>query len=245
MAGMAYRGAFFLQVFGMMLNNLMLLFFWKLIFLSFPTLNGWNLEAVVILYSIAAVGFGASVVIFGNAPRLARLIRSGALDYYLALPADPLVHLLVSRMSLAGWGDLFFGLLLYLLAAPSAWRNLPLFILLAGLVSLIFASFSVLAGSLAFWLGDAEQLATQLRMALLNFGLYPIDIFSGGVRVLLYTIIPAAFIGSLPAKLLTDFDFGQLALLIFVTLLIMGAARWLFFRGLRRYESGNLVMVRG
>ncbi|MCD4738631.1 MAG: ABC-2 family transporter protein [Anaerolineae bacterium] len=245
MAGMAYRGAFFLQIFGMMINNLMLLFFWNMMFLSFPTLNGWELQDIIVLYSIVAVGFGISVVIFGNASRLAPLITSGELDYYLALPADPLVHLLVSRMSLSGWGDFLFGLLLYLFVLPSAWRNLPLFLLLSLLAGLISTAFAVLTGSLAFWLGESEQLAAQLRMALLNFSLYPVDIFSGGVRLLLYTIIPAAFVGSVPAKLLTDFDIWWLAGLILVTALMGGLASWVFRLGLRRYESGNLVIVRG
>jgi ABC-2 type transport system permease protein len=245
MAAMAYRGAFFLQVFGMILNDAMLLFFWWMLFNRIPTLRGWELKEVMMLYGIVAFGFGFGNVVFGNSFLVARVISSGNLDYYLALPADPLVHTLVSRMSFSAWGDIVFGLGVYLVAGPGGWLQLPLFLVLGLMAGLILVAFSVLVGSLAFWTGSADNLASQAINALLTFGLYPMDIFPGGVRVLLYTLIPAAFVGSMPAKLLSDFSWGRLGILVAATSGILLAARFVFSLGLRRYESGNLVTVRG
>ena len=245
MSAMAYRGAFFLQVFGMILNNSMLLFFWWVLFSQLPTLRGWDLNQVMTLYGILAFGFGLANVVCGNAFLVARAIVRGDLDYYLALPADPLVHLLVSRMSLSAWGDMIFGLALYLIASPDRWRSLPLFLLLGGLVGLIFVAFSVLVSSLAFWIGNADSLAGQAINALLSFGLYPVEIFPGTVQWILYTLIPAAFVGSMPAGLLSAFSWERLALLVAFTAGLMLAASLVFRWGLRRYESGNLVIVRG
>jgi ABC-2 type transport system permease protein len=228
MSAMAYRGAFLLQVVGMILNNSMLLFFW------------W-----MVLYALVAFGSGAANIVCGNAFLVARTIVRGELDYYLALPADPLVHLLVSRMSLSAWGDLLFGLGVFLIADPAWIRHLPLFLLLGLLAGLVFVAFSVLVGSLAFWVGNADNLAAQAINALITFGIYPIEIFPSAVQWLLYTLIPAAFIGSMPAALLTEFDAGQMALLVAVTAGLVLLARVVFQWGLRRYESGNLVIVRG
>ncbi len=72
-----------------------------------------------------------------------------------------------------------------------------------------------------------------------------VEFFPGVVRVLLYTLIPAAFVGSIPAGLLSDFDWVRLAALVAFTAGIALAAWWVFRWGLRRYESGNLVTVRG
>jgi ABC-2 type transport system permease protein len=245
MSAMAYRGAFLLQVFGMVLNDVMLLFFWWLLFTRLPTLRGWTFTQVVTLYGIVAFGFGAATVVCGNAFLVARIIVRGDLDYYLALPAEPLVHLLVSRMSLPSWGDLVFGLLVFLIAAPGRWSSLPLFLLLGLLVGLIFVAFSVLVGSLAFWVGNADNLASQAINAMLTFSLYPVEIFPGAVQWLLYTLIPAALVGSLPAGLLSDFSWHRLGILVAFTAGIVLAARTVFRWGLRRYESGNLVTVRG
>ncbi len=245
MVGMAYRKAFFLQVFGMMLNNFMLLFFWSLLFRQFPTLNGWEMQGVILIYAVVALGYGIAHTVFGNSGQLARIVATGDLDYYLALPADPLVHLLVSRMSLPALGDLFFALLLYLIGVPHALLRLPLFLLLGGLTALLFVAFDVLVGSLVFWMGQAENLALQLRNALLTFALYPVDIFPGIVRLFLYTLIPAALIGSVPAKLVLDFDPLHLLGLLIVVAGALLLARRVFALGLRRYESGNLVTTRG
>jgi len=245
MASMAYRGAFFLQVFGMALNNLMLLFFWSVLFARFPTLNGWTMRDVIALYGIVAAGFGVAMVVCGNAGQIARIIVGGDLDYYLALPADPLVHVLVSRTALPAWGDLLFGIAIYVIAMPERWATLPLFFLLGLLSGLIFVAFSVIVGSIAFWIGQAQDLAMQLRNALLTFGLYPIDIFPGAVRILLYTLIPAAFVGSVPAKLLADFRWAWLLGMVACAGGFTLIARLIFHQGLRRYESGNLVRSRG
>ena len=75
-------------------------------------------------------------------------------------------------------------------------------------------------------------------------GLYPVETFPGVVRLLLYTLIPAAFVGSVPAGLLNEFDWRRLAVLVAFTAGIVLTARWVFSWGLRRYESGNLVTVR-
>jgi ABC-2 type transport system permease protein len=245
MSAMAYRGAFLLQVFGMALNNTMLLFFWWVLFSQLPTLRGWTMNQVMTLYAVVAFGFGLANVVCGNAFLVARLIVRGDLDYYLALPADPLVHLLVSRMSVSAWGDAAFGLVVYLLAAPNPWTNLPLFLLLGVLAGLVFVAFGVLVGSLAFWVGNADNLAAQAVNALSTFGIYPIEIFPSAVQWLLYTLIPAAFVGSMPAALLTEFDWGRLGVLLAVAGGSTLAARLVFQWGLRRYESGNLVIVRG
>jgi len=245
MSAMAYRGAFILQAVGMLLNDAMLLFFWWVLFNRLPNLRGWDLAGVMTIYGIVAFGFGIGTVVCGNAFLVARIIASGNLDYYLALPADPLVHLLVSRMSLSSWGDTLFGLIVFLIAAPGRWMNLPLFLVLGLITGLILVAFSVLVGSLAFWMGNADNLAAQAINAIITFSLYPIEIFPGVVRVLLYTLIPAAFVGSIPAALLQDFDWRRLATLVAVAVGITLAARWVFRWGLRRYESGNLVTVRG
>jgi ABC-2 type transport system permease protein len=245
MSSMAYRGAFFLQVFGMVLNNTMLLFFWWVLFNQLPTLRGWDLTQIMILFGILAFGFGVANVVCGNAFQVARIIVRGDLDYYLALPADPLVHLLVSRMSISAWGDMAFGLVIYLVASPDRWRSLPLFLLLGLLAGLIIVAYGVLVGSLAFWVGNADNLASQAVNALITFGLYPVEIFPSPVQWLLYTIIPAAFVGSMPAGLLHNFSWARLAAMVAFTAVLVLAARLVFEWGLRRYESGNLVVVRG
>ena len=104
---------------------------------------------------------------------------------------------------------------------------------------------AVIIGSLAFYLDQSQDIAGYLFNAIISFSLYPIDIFPRLVRFLLYSLIPAAMVGTLPARLLSTFRWTDLGIFVGFTALILFVARRLFMRGLRRYESGNRVTVRG
>ncbi len=244
MSAMEYRGAFIMQAFGMVLNDLALLFFWVVFYTQFPALKGWALRDVLTLYAIVAANFGVANILFGNSFNLARVIATGGLDYYLALPISPLLHALVSRMNLSAWGDLIFGvgLFAYLWGAePVAWL---LFLVGTVFGAAVMIAFAVALGSLAFYLGNAESLAESGISALISFSVYPTDLFPFAVRVVLYTLIPAAFTSSIPADLVRGFDWQLLVGYFVGSLLILLLARWIFYRGLRHYESGNLLVAR-
>lgn len=67
---------------------------------------------------------------------------------------------------------------------------------------------------------------------------YPVDVFSGAAKVLLYTVVPAAFVGAVPARLLDSFDPLTAAAAVGVALLFAVAGWATFTLGLRRYTSG-------
>lgn len=245
MSAMAYRGAFLLQIMGMIINDVFFLFFWWVFFQRVPMLQGWALSDVVTLFGLVAFSFGIATAVFGNALRIPRQVVAGQLDYYLTLPADPLLHLLVSRMSLSAWGDMLFGLGLFCVMAPLDPLRLLVFLLVGLLSAIVLVSFGVLSGSLVFWLGNMEQGAEQIIWSITTFSMYPIDLFPPAIRVVLYTLIPAAFVGSIPARLVTQFSWDRLGLLVAFTVLFALLARFVFYRGLRRYSSGNLMAMRG
>jgi ABC-2 type transport system permease protein len=149
-------------------------------------------------------------------------------------------------MSLSGWGDLGFGIVALIIAALTAgpWF-LPLAVVLVLLSAAVFVAFGVLVNSLAFFIGNAEAAAMQAREAVTNFSLYPAPIFRGWVRLMLLTALPAGFMGHVPVQILRDFDAGWLGLLALCACLIWLAALATFKAGLRRYESGNLIVLRG
>ena len=70
----------------------------------------------------------------------------------------------------------------------------------------VFLAFNITWQSLAFWLGNAEGLASQMWQALLTFATYPPPLFRGLVKGLLFTALPAAFISHVPVQLLREFD---------------------------------------
>ena len=245
MAAMEYRAAFLLQVFGMALNNVIFLFFWWVLFARLPSIRGWTMPMVSTVFGLVALGFGLANALFGNCMRIASIIVTGDLDYYLALPADPLLHLLVSRTQFSAWGDAISGVGIFLFLVPGSVAKLPMFVLYSTLGALVFVGFGVIVGSLAFFLAQSQDISSYFFNAMISFSLYPIDIFPQAVRLILYTVVPAAVVGTLPAQLLFGFEWRGLFALLGFTALILVVARAVFTVGLRRYESGNRVTVRG
>ena len=243
-AAMEYRASFISQVFGMFLNDGIWLSFWWLYFTKFPVLGSWQREDVVVLWAVLATSFGVATGLFGNALGLSGIILRGDLDYYLVLPRDVLLHALVSRMSTSAWGDIAFGTLVFLAFGGATPDRLALYVLSVGIVAVFFVSFFVLVNSLVFFIGSSQGISEQLQMTLVHFASYPTTVFQGITKVILFTLIPAGFISSVPVHVLRRFHPGFFAALVVATLLLAVTARAVFGWGLRRYESGNLIAVR-
>lgn len=244
-ASMEYRVSFISQVIGMAVNDGIMIFFWWLFFQQFPRVGGWGLADVLRLWGVVAVVFGLGTAIFGNCPRLATLISTGQLDYYLALPKDELLHVLVSRSSTSAWGDVLFGVAAFVAAGDLRPSTTLLFLALSTTGCAIFVAYHVLVGSIAFWIGNAESFSTQASSALINFSTYPGSIFRGWVKLLTFTLIPAAMIGHVPVDLLRQFDPLVFLGVVAFAVALSALAIVVFRLGLRRYESGNLLVMRG
>lgn len=241
---MEYRVAFWANVLSMLLNDLMWIAFWAIFFTRFPAVRGYDLRDVLTIWAVAGLGFGLATGIFGNCHRFAPIVAEGRLDFYLLLPRPPLFHLLVSNMSMSAWGDVIFGLAVYLTVARPSPLELGAFLLLSVAAGAIITAFMTLASSMAFWLGNAEGLSQQVMNALITFATYPTTLFVGVVRVLLFTAIPAGFIAYLPVRFLREWEPWQLAAVLAAAVVYATLAIVVFQQGLRRYESGNLVAMR-
>jgi ABC-2 type transport system permease protein len=238
---MEYRTAFVVQVLTMTANDSLWLFFWWTYFHQFPLTNGWQITDIVILWAVSASGFGISSTVFGNARRLASLIMNGGLDAYLGMPRYALLHVCIAATDPTAWGDILFAVGAYILLVHPSIIHIATFIILVIMVSFIFTAFMVILCSLAFFLGNTEGMAQQMFNALISFSTYPMDIFHGAVRLLLFTLVPAGFVSFIPLQLLRHFTWPLFGAMVGGTVLIVLMAIGLFELGLRRYESGNLL----
>lgn len=241
---MEYRMSFLLTAGMMVVNNVVWIFYWGVYFTKFPIVNGWELTDVMMMWAVGAGGFGLSAVLFGNCYAMAGMIANGQLDTYLIQPKPVLLHVLVSRMSVSAIGDVVFGLLLYAVFGDHTITGLLKFAFALTLATLIFVFFNVLAQSLAFYIGNAEGIGHQVFIGFVTFSTYPTDIFRGMGRLVLFTVIPAGFISYLPIGLLREVKWTFLAGAAGMAAMLTAAGIWFFYRGLRRYASGNMISMR-
>lgn len=241
MTAMEYRMSFILQVIGMMANDLLMIVLWVIFFQRFGEVNGWTFQDTVMLWSITTVNFAIVMVMCRGVFELAKTITRGDLDYYLSFPVDTLWYVAVSQMSVPAVGDLFFGVMLYLLFGDLSLSGITLYIFLCGVTAWIFFNFIVLTQSIAFFVGNFEEAAEQWYHSLLGFTLYPQSVFHGVLKMLMFTLVPAFFIATLPVDLINQFSWEKIFWLFGLGLITFLIAVGLFRRGLKRYESGNLI----
>ena len=243
-ATFAQRGAFWMQAAFMMLNNLIFCVVWFIFFGRFEEIRGWRLQEVLGLYAVVAMAFGSSVAITGGFRELSRMIVDGDLDTFLTQPKHPLVQAVCSRSFAMGWGDILSGFILLWMSGYATWANAPIVLVCALCGWAIMVSTAIVAHSMAFWLGPITEIARQFTMFLITFSVYPQSIYGGWVKVLLFTLIPAGFMGYLPVQLLLEFRWDILAALIAGTAAYVGIAFAVFAVGLKRYESGTQMGLR-
>lgn len=244
-SSLEYRTSFISQLFGMFINDALWVIFWVIYFQKFPILKGWQINDLLTMWAIITFSFGLSFGLFSNIGRLSELITKGELDYYLTLPPNVLLHLSISQIRVVNLGDMLFGPVLLFLFVPLTWEKFAMFLLVSILAAIIFYSFSLLIGSLAFYIGNSESLAMGVTNALIHFTTYPTRIFEGWIRVILFTILPAGFICEIPVELVREFHWLTFAQLIMGAILFFAIATFVFYRGLKRYESGNMLIMRG
>ncbi len=242
-SGMEYRGAFLTQVVMMMLNNAFYFMFWIIFFDRFKEIRGWQINDMFVLFGIAASAFGLAAFLFGNAFTLSDIITRGRLDYYLSMPRNVLLHALVSRSITSGLGDFTYGILSYAASGQFTWDGLARFFLGVVLAAMVFIGFMIIIHSLTFWLGNAAALSNLAQNAMISFALYPISLFDNPAKLVLFTLIPAAFMGAVPAALVRSFGWDTLAQLTLGAAIFMGLAIFVFYSGLRRYESGSAIQI--
>lgn len=244
-AGMAYRAAFLTQVFGMVLNNSMFIVFWLILFEQVGgTIKGYGFQDVMFLWALAASGFGLAQVFMGNGHHVSRIIYSGELDVYLLQPKPVVVNLVASRMIVSGWGDLIYGIVLFFISQPLTVFAGALFVLFSVLMALVVTALRLAYHSLTFFLGNAESLANLASEMIISFMIYPGSIFKGPTVWILHSIVPAALVAYIPARLIKEFDPVLFAVLLVADTVLITLALLVFRRGLKVYESGNRMGTR-
>lgn len=241
-AVMEYRVSFLVQSFGMMLNNSAFIFFWWILFNNVETIGGYTFRDEMLLWALSSSSFGLCFVAFGNVSQITRMILNGELDTYLLQPKDPLINVLCSKTIVSAWGDTLYGIIMFFLIRGFDIKGFLLFLTLIVTGALILASVLVSFHALSFYSGNTEALAQLAVEFLISFGIYPEGIFGRGVKYILYTIIPTAFIVYIPASVIKQFSFSMLLQVMGVSALWIVIAYAMFYKGLKRYESGNLIV---
>lgn len=243
MREMVNKVTFLTNVGFMVLNNATFLVQWMILLRMRGDVGGYTMREIMLLWGFMAASFGLSHILFARAFSLSDLIIKGKLDSFLVQPKNVLVSVLTSATDSSAIGDFLYGTALVCACKPGV-GGFFLFLLLVVTGTVIFTAFAVLLGSLSFWFVRMDMLQNQIVMGIVSFGTYPDGIFKGASRFFLYFIIPVGMAVWHPVHLMVSFDAGMFFTVAGYACVLLALAVAVFYRGLRRYASGNLMVAR-
>lgn len=242
---MEYRASFLSSAVGMFFSNATFIFFWFVLFRhTGGDIGGYDFKDVMFIWGCATSSFGLVYILLGNIGHINDLVINGELDTFLLQPRNPLISLLISRTEFTAWGDLLYGLVLVIITGQGISGFLG-FLLATVSGGLVIAATMVILQSTVFFLGDSSFLSSMSMNLTVNFNTYPVGIYPNFVQKLLYFIIPSQFMVHVPLRIARgENPLFWLLLQIGATIVFPMIAMWFFNRGLKRYESGNLIVTR-
>jgi len=240
---MTNKATFLTNVIFMILNNSAFIVEWLVFFSLKSDIGGYGFKDVLLLWSLASGSYAICFIFFGAVQNLPNLIMDGKIDSFLVQPKNVLISILSSKTKVSAIGDLIYSYILFFVYGFTI-KNFLLFNLFIITGGIIIVAIAVIFSSLAFYITKANTITDNIMGAMINFNTYPDGIFKDFVRLLFYTIIPVSFAVYMPLNILRNFDLIKFLVVISYTLIITIIAFLSFYKGLKRYSSGNLMSSR-
>ncbi len=237
------KATFLSNIFFMILNNSCMIIQWIVLFSIKDNMGGYTFKQVLLLWGVAAGTYGISRFFFKKSFTLSDTINSGKLDAYIVQPKNILLSTITSDIEVSALGDILFALIVYFIYGFNITTFiLYLFFCLTG--GIMLTAISVILNSLSFWFNNADMISDVGNSLMTNFATYPDGIFKGITKWLLFTLIPVGIANYIPIKVLIEFNPHLLIINISVCLILVILAYVIFYEGIKKYSSSNLMSAR-
>lgn len=241
MREMINKTSFIMNITFMILNNASFIIQWIVIYSLKEDVGGYTFNQVLLLWAIAASTYGFSHFIFKKSYSLSDIITNGKLDSFLVQPKNVLISAITTDVEVSALGDILYGYIVLAISRLTVTKFL-LFTLFSVTGAIIITDIAVLLGSLSFWFGKSDMIADTGNSLMTNFATYPDGIFNGVSRILLLTVIPVGLTSYFPVWIMTKFDLKLTLVIIGIAIALTVLTFVIFYRGLRRYSSSNLMI---
>lgn len=241
MREMINKTSFIMNIVFMILNNASFIIQWIVIYSLKEDVGGYTFNQILLLWAIAASTYGFSHFIFKKSYSLSDIITNGKLDSFLVQPKNVLISTITTDVEVSALGDILYGYIVLVISGLTV-TKLLLFTLFSITGAIIITDIAVLLGSLSFWFGKSDMIADTGNSLMTNFATYPDGIFKGISRILLLTVIPIGLTSYFPVWIMTKFDLKLTFVIISIAVALTVLTFVIFYRGLRRYSSSNLMI---
>lgn len=239
-------GFVFVSLITSMLEIVITIVFFDIIFSASESIAGWTFYQVLFLYALAKTitSFHSALTKNGTQAMAHYYVRLGDLDFYLLKPVDSMFLVSVSKPKIYSFVSMFLtiGLGAYALIHSGtnfSFAGMAWFVVLALTTTMLYYYIQVLTIIPTFWLLQAWSLADAINK-LQQFMRYPLGIFSKSLQYILTIVFPIMTVAYFPAKvLLFGPKISDIALVILVTIAFILITRYLWRLGERSYSSAS------
>lgn len=219
--------------------------------LKFDTLNGWNLQEMLFLFSLLFLTYGIMILFFTGLRDFGYTVRDGSFDRFLLRPRGVLFQIIfVNADWFAAIGHGGLGLVLFLVSAGRVgiqWNIMNALYYVSVVIGgvLIQGAIFLLLATLNIYLLKTDSLKELFYWNVRKFAGYPISIFHKAIQACMIYVVPFAFVNYFPTQfLLRKADMSMHPeWFMYITLpvgVIMYVAAYIFWRfSLRFYKSSG------
>ncbi|MFP3907939.1 MAG: ABC transporter permease [Acidimicrobiales bacterium] len=204
-----YRTSFVLLAFSQALVMFLDLAAILILFELVPSLGGWSVAEVAVLYGLTILAFGLGDLFVSPVETVARHVREGSFDRFLLRPMPVLVQVSAQEFALRRAGKTVPGLVtlvVALAAAEVAWTPDRVVVLVLSVATgvVLFGSVWVLTSSVSLWVVGVQEVANAFTYGGSYAHQYPLHVFAEWIRAFVGWILPLAFVAYVPAIYLLD-----------------------------------------
>jgi ABC-2 type transport system permease protein len=247
-AQMQYKVSFGLAVAGSFLSALTEFGAVVVLFSRLPLVAGWSIGEVALLYGVAGVCFAVAELFAAALDDFQVHIVLGTFDRVLVRPRGALLQVIaedvaVRRIGRVSQAALVLAVALRLLDIE--WTPDKVAVLGVAMLSgtVIYFAMFVLGATFCFWTVQAKEATHVVTYGGDQFAIWPLDVYSGGIRRFFTFVVPLAFVNYEPALYLLGRsdplglpDSARLLSPV-AALAIVVAARIAWQQGIRHYQS--------
>jgi ABC-2 type transport system permease protein len=201
---MQYKVSFLLALLGSFFINIIEFGVIVVLFTRIPTLAGWSLPEVGLLYGLSGTAFATAELFAAALDTFQQHIVRGTFDRVLVRPRGALLQVISEDFALRRIGRIGQGVLVLAIATSALgldWtpdRSLTLGLTLAS-GTIIYFSIFVLGASFCFFTVQAKEATHVFTYGGDGLASYPFDIYRGSVRRFFTFVVPLAFVSYEPA----------------------------------------------
>lgn len=240
----SYDADFILGIIALVIKNIVNLILFTVPFTFIENINGYTYNELLFIYAFSYTAYAIWHCFFINTISIPIYIQSGELDRIILRPIPTILYILLDGFDEDGWGDLVFGILLFVISFINLknFKIIYIFILLILLISssLIYAGISLLTSTISFFtIGNSDF--TEITMDFHEFSKYPVDIYNKGFKIIFTFLIPIGFAAFYPSLYFisehNNYLYLFLSPLVGVSFFIISCILWNLC--LRHYKSSG------